>query len=226
MNIQYYKINSRKVTYAEYWRLSPGLGFFVAAIAKLFHQPINFKSGVPRIDSLVRMDSETFSGGINSLMDEKVSECLAQGLQLKFYYTIPMLGQSAGYAAAFLSLDGLITAQVMFSQSKNANTTVQVTALSLMTRLISGRYLAAGDQPKRFVSPPWVEAVSMPGRKTSEILLSHRERVSSCSADKPVPIAESELEKFIIDVNNRSVDFNVQRGVYVLMNEDEVREMK
>ena len=45
--MKYYKTDSRKISFGEYWRISTGFGFVIAWINKVFGIPMNFISGIP-----------------------------------------------------------------------------------------------------------------------------------------------------------------------------------
>jgi hypothetical protein len=109
---QYYKIDSRGITFAEYWRLASGLGFAVACVAKVLRLPLDFKTAIPRLDALTRLAApgEPELAGM-------VAECEREGLLLQFHYTVPILGITKGVASAFLDKDGRILAQLFCAKS-------------------------------------------------------------------------------------------------------------
>src|SRR5262245_13455489 len=83
---RYYKVDGQKLSYQEYWRMSPEpLSFLIAALRKLLRIPVEFKFSIPRVESLPLLDPAEIPGRVKKKWSAIIDACEDQGLQVQFY---------------------------------------------------------------------------------------------------------------------------------------------
>src|SRR5262249_47807489 len=123
--IRYYKLDGGKLSYSEYWRLSPDpLTFLIVAVRKLFFFPMQFRFGIPRSDVLQTVEEEDLPRDIARNMRAMIRGFTDEDFRLAFYYTTPTLERHRrGFAASMLSDDGLTAGLVIAAREKQASAT-------------------------------------------------------------------------------------------------------
>lgn len=212
---QYFRVDGQRLTYAEYWRMSPGFfSFAIAAAMKLVRMPIASEFAIPRIDELTFVDPKSMPPYATHALAKFVRACLDADLRPQFTYTMPSLdGSSESYSSLFLSEDGRTAAQLIFVRS----TDMEKTAIGCLTRLGDRRFLVTTDQPEALRSHPDDDMVRLVGRPPQEILARHAERLAAMtSGDRsPIRLDENSLKAMILYREQGHIDYHVSRGVYV-----------
>jgi hypothetical protein len=218
---EYYRLNGQALTYAEYWRMSPGVfAFAVAALLKLLHCPLRFTFSIPRLEALTFLEPADIPEWVRDRWQEAVEVCQDEGLRLQFCYTTPVLERGrAAYAGSFLHPEGHVAAAAI--AVRHARRT-QV-AFSCLTRLPGGRWLITSDQPAKMEPHPDDVIVRLVGADPDDVLDRHLEEVRALERP-PLRIDPGEWPRLVLEREQRHVDFHIVRGVYVPMTEEEVEQ--
>ncbi|MEI6234030.1 MAG: hypothetical protein WCT04_13325 [Planctomycetota bacterium] len=222
---QWYKLDSLKLTYAEYWRFSKSLQNFLDIIfLKWIGKRIDFKQARPKLDGLIRCDVSEF-GEKASMVKELISDTEMCGFRFQFCYKTQSLGISQVCSATLLSDDGLILAQVNFCRTQLGAITNTILSFNCVSRRKDNGTLCTIDQPKLFDLPPWDERRHMIGAQPKQIIERHRSWIRTASHEI-VPTAKEELEDLLVEFENRHLDFYITRGLFVPMKDYEVETLK
>lgn len=220
----YYKVDSRKLGYGEYWRLSKKrVGPFIRAVfKKLVGIPIDFKFGGVRIDRVIKLDPAQIPIDVTMAWRPRIIACRKAGLQLHFYYTIPTLSQHINFGIAFLNPDGRIVPQI-FCIKPLANLTKELTVtMNCVSRLNDRRTLVTMDQTKKLDPYEGSMREYMPGAPIDAILARHYARLNELNG-LPVDVhVPNTLEAFVVDQNRRFIDARIAKCAYIPMTEEEV----
>jgi hypothetical protein len=221
--MEYYRINGQALTYGEYWRLSPNaLVFAYVALRKLLRVPMRFTATVPRPDALYLLEPSQISEGIRRRWQPAVEECQDRGLRLQFCNTLPLLERErATYGASLLRTDGLVGAAIVTSIVPSKEKTV----FACLSRLANGRLLVTNDQWKKLETPPEYEHVRLPGASPEVVLDRHLEEIQR-EGRRLLQSDEATWRELVLHWSQRNFDFNLVRGVYVPMTEEEIEEIK
>jgi len=211
--MQRYIVDSRKLGYAEYWRLSSSFGgFAIAALCKLFGKRLDFKSVIQRLDHLIPIDAVKVQELALQPLQENIQALNAAGMELKFYYTIPPAGQTDGCAAVLLSPDCKVLAQVLHVYSTRPGISRSETVLGCTSWKVDGNILASTNRKQKFNVSPALETARFLNVSPGELYERHRARIENT----PVQTLDAaKLDRFVLDLAHREIDFNVARGVYV-----------
>jgi hypothetical protein len=216
--LAYYKVDSRRVSYREYWRMASGFGFLVAAWAKFFGDELPFNTGAPRLDAIVPLDEAL---AMQTPLGPLVADAEAAGLQKQFYYTIPMLGPVTGLACALLSRDNTILANAIYSRAKSGEETTAATVFSALSRLPDTRCMSTSNARRQLNAPPNIVANYLPETDVRGVLGAHGLALARKHWN-PLSIRTDEVEAVLVELNNAAIDYHVSRGVYVEMTAEEV----
>jgi hypothetical protein len=220
--IDYFKTDSRRLSYAEYWRITSSFGaFLVGAIAKLLRIPISFGHATPRTDHLVRLESTQLPPGTAEGFGRAIADCENHGLQFRFFYTIPALGPTKGVAAALLSADAQSHASLVHVRGTRS----ERTAFTVYSTLRDGTVLGTTNHKKQMEYPLEYQMVRLLDAPLGAIISCHRDRANA-QADQIVPVTDDGLEGAIVRGNNRFIDFQVERGVFVPMSQAEIERLR
>jgi len=218
----FYRVDGAKLTYAEYWRMSPNMvAFVIAAGRKLFGFPIRFRFAIPRPDRLFVVELEELPPAARRAMAPAIRWAEQGGLRLIFCHRLAVPEPNRIGAAAIL-LDENNTSCLMilfgshgrrrelrlafvsqFADDTRATTTTIMKTLEPMPGVIIERY-------------PEATPVSLYARHGE-----HLERLAAAGSI-PVPFRPDKLEQFIQCNEVKYVDFHASRGVFVPMTEDEL----
>jgi hypothetical protein len=213
-----YTVDIRRFTYAELWRIAPGLGFLLAAGHKLLGIPRTMGATVIRLDDLPLVSESELPADVASLMGPLLGAWQALGFRPAFYYTLPFLQPGRrSYAAALLSDDALAVAQVMFAEVTIGGLTRRETVANCFCAMADGTYRGATTERKRMIPAPGFEAVHLPGATPKSLYESCLREVRAAERTHPVPQSPEGLKGLIVRLNNAHVDFQASRGVYVPM---------
>jgi|GEM_PF-6718925 len=211
-----YTVDIRNLSYAELWRLAPGLAFLFAAPHRLFGIPRKVSAVVSRIDSITLVTETEVPADVAALMRQSIQDWKALGFSTAFFYTIPPARQGQrSFAAALLSADGQLVAQVMFAEVSIKGMKRHELVTNCFALLSDGSFVGATSERRRFNRPPDFKAAYLPGRPPPALYERCLQEIGNAERTYPVPQSPEGLKDLIVRINNRHVDYQVSRGVYV-----------
>ena len=146
MGVRYYKVHGGRLSFAEYWRMSPDpLSFLVAAGLKLVGG-MNFTFSIPRIDDLVELDWADLPGVARRALADPRDRFEAAGLRFAFAHELPLLEpHRVAAGAVFLAPDGRAFAAANFAKEEAAHKVV----VAAVSRFGDGRFgITTGAEKK------------------------------------------------------------------------------
>src|SRR5579864_7661757 len=86
---KYYKLDSRKVTYGEYWNITRSINVIIPWTAKLLGIPIKFASGLPYFESVrdLEVPEEEFSPRGRERLQPLMDKCLDLGFHSPRFFS-------------------------------------------------------------------------------------------------------------------------------------------
>jgi hypothetical protein len=218
----YYRVDGGQLTYAEYWRMSPGLfPFLVAAGLKFLGSPIPFTFAVPRPDRLFLVEFDELPAVARQGMKRAVHRAEAAGLELVFCHRLAVPEpHRLGAAAVFLDSTGETTMSVLFAQEG----ATRQSQLSCVSRFADESLGCTTTVRKSMEVVPGTHVERYPGADPAALLARHRDHLGRLEGEGlvPVPIAANRLADFVLACEVRYVDFHIGRGVFVPMTDDEL----
>jgi hypothetical protein len=209
-NPRYYKTEATRLSYGEVWRWGNPMTFVLFAVRKLLGWRMTGPLLVPAAVGIEHLEGKGIPASLRSSLQSTIDEAEMAGFEFLFFYSVPTVGPSTGLAAALLSEDRRAVALATVARTPP----IQDIGIGLLTKLMNGRYLATGSGGHRLKPPPVVDGMSLPGRRAFEIIAAHMARIRKRENDV-VPLAASEVESLIEELQRLQLDYNVSRGVYV-----------
>ena len=223
---RYIKVNSLKISYGEYWRLSPGpITFIFVAIARALGIRMHLASGIPYPDELVHIERNEMSLRADEQMMPQHRACTDLGFTHGFWYTVPLLGDQEGYAAVLLGPDSETVAHVIYSRVTTNEVTEEKAATVFVSRFDDGQLWGTTDQKRELDSPPNFIGSYNPRVSVKKLFDTHRDRVAKRRESSVSRIARDGLHQFVIDLSQEETDFHLKRGVYEFLDRDEFEEL-
>ncbi|HYG77158.1 MAG TPA: hypothetical protein VEK08_19295 [Planctomycetota bacterium] len=220
---QYYKTDITRLTFGELWRLAPGPAFLFAAVIKILNIKLAVPNATCRVDKLIILEPATMSKVVRPDTWKRIEECHALGFNFEFWYTVPLIG-GEGYGAVLSSPDRRTIAHVIYSRTV-ADLIQELTIHCFQSRARDGSPITTGAKKQQMMPTPGEHVIYRPGFSVAQTWDEHKDFLNRLAA-QTVPMDRAAIEQFLVDVSNRDVDFNIERGVYVPMTEAEVRELR
>jgi hypothetical protein len=214
--ITYYRVDIRRLSWGELWRITRGPGFLVALFCKAFNLHLKMGTRIPRIDDLILIDTAGLNEDMRKAFEGPLSQWKALGFREAFIYTVPVLSQGLrGAAAALLSADGLTAAQVMFAEKRTAELVRREVFSQCLSFLSDGSVAGVGSGRPRMESVPGFHWTYRTGAAPELLVRVLGEMLQDPTGPRPQPLDVAGLRTLLVRISNRAVDFQVERGVYV-----------
>jgi hypothetical protein len=218
----YYRVDGARLSYAEYWRMSPSaIAFFIAAGRKLLGVPIHFNFAIPRPDRLFLVELEELPPPARRAMAPAIRSAEQAGLRLSFCRRLAVPEPHRIGAAALLLDDENQTSQMVVFGSHGKRRELRLACVSRFP----DDTLATTTTMKKSLQPmPGFHIERYPDASPALIYAHHRGHLERLAAEGliPVPFQPEKLEDFVLLNEVRYVDFHIGRGVFVPMTEDEL----
>src|SRR5882724_2095592 len=224
--MKYYKTDSRKISFVEYWHLSRK-GFWLGWLNKLIGKQMNFIRGIPGPEPLASriITADAVPAEIRQRLDHGISDLRQAGFDQFWYYTAKLsLTGGVSYAVEGLHSSRQIVAKVIYVIFK--------TRESFVTALISGfpdGTLLAPTIKKRDFTPPRKHVVQRQPGAGAPALLELHQRALAKLASRKAPQVFNNLEAVAAfeDIFLReSYEDKIKRGIWVEMTEAEVAALR
>ena len=227
MQYTYYQFDASRLTLAELWRSCNNIfEFLIAIVCKLIRVNVAPAFGMARTDRLVRISSGAVPPFAQSRMTPLAEEAQTLGMTPGFYFTIPTVGAVEGYSHPLRDGDGRIAMAIDFVRI-SVNTVVnEKAAFYFLTKLRDGRYLVTSGSKREENGPPNHKREHLRSRPMPEVLQRHRERLAEQTA-APEPIMDdNQLELLMFQYEREILDYQIERGVFTPITENEVERLR
>ncbi|MGD9722316.1 MAG: hypothetical protein AB7O59_11255 [Pirellulales bacterium] len=218
----FYRVDIRRMTYRELRDCSPSdFAFAIQALAKFlglpFHFPFGFAHERARVLELGEV-SEQLPGELEPLL----SQCEAEGFARRFGFQVPLVGDQEGINVVLANRPRTTLCSVIHSRVGK----LQETVLVLVSRLSDGRILGTTNSKPRLLAPPGFERVHRVDATAAELIQFHAERLNKLARVTVVELDDVAQRQLLLDNAERIFAFHRARGVWVPMNEPEVRRLR
>lgn len=222
----FYKVDTRKLSLAEYWAMAPGPGFLALLLLKLLRIPLDLKMALPYPDRFIRADeSDLDRDGRRARVRRSLEALEGAGFRRFGLRRNPSIDPNGSHLAVlYQSVDDTSYATVIDAVTRRGKVTLRQTALGLVSRLSGGRYLVTSNDRKGFQAPPNVLAEVPRARKPAQLIARHAERVHEHGGAER--LLSEDLEGLVLEFERRMFDYNIERGVLVEMAPDAIDKLR
>jgi len=223
---RYYKLDSRKVTFGEYWNIVRSPTVIIPWVAKLLNIPMRFASGLPDFDSVRQLEvpEAEFSMRAFSKLQPLLDKCLALGFHSPRFFTYESMRRDLRTSFIAMVHESGATVRLMHTLAANAQPPQEKTLVVLLSELNDGTYYFTSGQRKQFITAPGIFGNRLVGASPEKMLESHLQKMAELSASNPAKPVRStaELDDMWDRYEKHSREFGMQRGIYVWMTPEEV----
>ena len=171
----HYRFDSRNVTFAEYRRLTPGLGFLIAAALKILRIPLPARMALPYPGEILVREPAELPEGVYGRLVPFIAPCEREGLRSKLFYQEPIIAPDARTLGVALLSDDRLTYGFLAEAENNTAVGIQRRIdLSLITPLSNGRMLVTGRSKQTLDTPPEMEKEVLPDAPVEKVIARHR----------------------------------------------------
>lgn len=223
---EYYKVDGRKITLREYWNIVRSWKALVPWIAARLGVPMQISTGFRQPDAVseIEIPESELSSQARAKLQPVLDQCLQLGFHSPRFYSHESLRHDVRtFFIAMLHRSGEFTLRLMYSLGSNVSPPVETFLVVLLSELSDGTFFFTSDQRPKFKNPPGILNNRLIGGSPVQLIESHRQKLAELAARNPPKHVQSAAA--LDDAWNRyeklSVDFQVNRGLYVRMTPEE-----
>jgi hypothetical protein len=173
-------------------------------------------------DSINILKAEELPGPCLNALNPLVEELEQGGARMAFYQQVRTVGNLEGYAAVLLGPENNAFIVVAWTRVWISRPGKETCACVVTSQLPDGTYFSTTNRPPTFNLPPEFKVVRWRGATPSELAQRHQQALAQ-SEVFPVSIPTAEIAKQVLLAERRRFyDWNVERGVYVPVSDDEL----
>jgi Zn-dependent protease len=224
---QFYKVDHRKITFREYWNLSPNWKGVVAWLLKILGRPISEPNVYTQPLSCKEFEvlEDQLPVEHASAMSEARKQLEALGFHSATWTHLPPLHGNVSLAAGTLLHDsGKSVARIIHSKATSGTITMEQLVTAFLSPLNDGRVLVTTDMREVFRgAPPNFVVDRRVGASLSSLHEAHVKRLAEVPAANIQLIqTTAQCDAFIDDFERQTMDFNLRRGLYVIVSPEEL----
>ena len=221
-----YKVDSTKRTFAEHWRIQwPNVGgFVIVAVSKLLGVPRPCTFGIRRPDALVLHKPTSVPRPVRESFADAIAACEERGLIFQFYSSCDAVigARIKAYSAAMLDQEGHVWATAITTAPlRGSSGRAGRAKFSCFSRLPDSTYVVTTDHLWRITPHPGDLVEYVVGAPPDVIVARHYRRIDE-PALPVLSVGEDELADLLLSREQRYVDHQVRRGVFVPMTQEEI----
>lgn len=219
----WYKINPNRFTYRELWRAARRRPwpFAKAVCRKWFNVPYRATIGFAFPETLEFVDYQQLPERPRQSLGDMILQAEKLGFRFLFCWQRSTLGETKDYSAVLLSQDESTLASAMWVTAGSPNAS---TRFALGSRG-EGRRLITSNSDHVIDGPPEIKQLHFPGKSIDEIATLHSLRIDRRGLEQIQNVTEREAVGRIIENQQCTLAFNLARGVYVPLTQEEVERL-
>lgn len=222
---KYFKLDSRKVTYREYWNIARSWKVIIPWTAKLLGVPMNFSSGLPYFETLKELEvpEEQFSERGREKLQPMIDVCRRLGFHTPVYCKFESMHGDTCTSFITMAHPSGAAARLTYSVSLKVQPPKERLQILILSELGDGTFLLSTKKRQEFLTAPGILVNRIPGASPEKIIESHLQKLAGLPLNNSPKRAASADD--VIGIWDRyekhSNDFGFQRGIYVWMNPEE-----
>ena len=223
---KYYKLDSRKVSYGEYWNIVRSVNVLIPWTAKLLNIRMNFMSGLPYFESVrdLEVPEPECLARAREKLQPMLEQCQRMGFHTPRFFTYESMRREVRTSFIALLHPSGATVRLMHTLSLKVQPPKEKLLVVLLSELRDGTYLVTSSQRKQFLSAPGIVVNRLIGASAERLLESHLQKIKELPMSNPArPVTSAEMLDDVWDrYEKKSREFGMQRGIYVWMTPEEV----
>jgi hypothetical protein len=218
----WYKTDPTRFNYRELWRLSGRglLPFARAVYRKWFKIRSPAKFGHQFRATLDLLELQALPERPRKVLGAIIVQAERHGFRFVFCHRALAIGDIAVCSAVLMSADGQTLANAIWVRTGRREE-----ASFVLGSRTESRLLLTGNHPHLFDTPPEFDVWHLPGKSVAELVAIHAERLDRLGRERVLPATEADVATRIIENQQRTLSFQLARGVHVPMTPEEVERL-
>ena len=222
---EYFRMDLGRLSWRECWQLTRSWRVLFAGFRKLTDQGVYLPGGFAfsRPLAAAQVERAELPAEVLAPLERLERACGMLGFAEPVFHLNQGRFLRSKTAGCFLrELTGETVASLLYVERASAPV-VQECHGNFFSRLQDGRLLFTSDQPAKMDTPFFVRY--LPGKAPTEVYAVHRQRLDSerTRGNPPVPVRSfEELAELHRQIESRTMDMNLRRGLCVRMSPEEV----
>ncbi len=218
--MKYYIVDSRRLSFADYWHLVSPATVLIPWAAKLFGMRINFGAPNPQPECFENLAIDPFdlTAAARQQLVPAIDALRALGFQEPLFQHLPC-PDSTGDNGAVAMLDGTrsVIAKVLWSKTMAAGVMNETLAAGLLSKVENGDWIETTNARHGFAPLPWMRTARQPGASVTQLWEVHTRRLETLSRTTPVCSLRTAAEHtaFLDELETRAFREQLARGVFV-----------
>jgi len=226
--MKYYKTESRKISFREYWHISRGTGFLIGWFNKALGIPMNFIKGIPEPQSFREkiIEAGIVPTKILTKLNYSILDLKQIGFDQFWYYTSKnSLTEGTAYGVQALHPSHKTIGKIVFASFRSRESLV----LAFVSELNDGTFRGTTNNRRQFNPPPGYVVSRQVRANAAELWELHQNKLAKLSRGNNPPRTISNLDQ-VVEFENKtslmSFEDKVTRGIWVEMTDSEVEAMR
>jgi hypothetical protein len=221
---RYYKVDSRNMTFMEYWRISSTFkGFLRGCIHKIFRLPMMLSDGIPEPTTFADRIAQKHElpPHLVAKLDAGAADFVKLGFGNICYYDAKnKLAPGETAAVNLLHESGEATVSMVAVKLPSRERMV----MSLASLLEDGKVMVTTNRPSEFDDPPGFKIERIIASPASHLWQRHAQRLAKSKVSNPPRkfSAVDAYEEFFEVLIKNIFEHYVERGLWVEMTHDEI----
>lgn len=226
---KFYKLDYRKLSFREYWNLSPNWKGIVAWLMKVLGHPLQDANVYPHPSTFkeCEVSEAQLPSEAAAAMAPACREIRGLGFHSPQWVYIPSVrGNVETIAGTFLHPSGQVIARVMYSKATSGSVSIVLVSTFLITPLKDGRQLVTTNQRPTLRVPGTSLVKRKIGAAPSVLHQLHMWRVRNLPPGAELrEVKTAEQRDLFIEQNEREAfEFHQRRGLYVALTDEQLTE--
>lgn len=227
--MKYYKTDSRKISFVEYWYISRTFsGFLVGGVNKLLNRKMNFAKGIPGQapfrDRII--EASAVPHDILGILDSAILELKTLGFHQYWYYSAKnSLTSGKAYSVQALHEGGQALGKIIFVEYRRRRNS----SLSFISQLRDKTFYSTNNNRRTFNPPPGSQGRRMRGATAAQLWESHQmnlKKLANLANPAKVMNDFDQMAEVDDDLMTRIYADRIGRGIWVEMTEAEVNALR
>jgi Zn-dependent protease len=223
---EYLKLDSRRVTFREYWNLTRSPSVIIPWVAKLLNIPIKLASGFQRVDAVQELEvaATVFSAAAREKLQPWLDQCLTLGFHSPRFFCFKTLdGDTETSFITLLHGSGECSVRLMYAVSTRGTISKSNALVAMLSELYDDTFLVTTNQRARFLTPPGITVHRLVNAHPDRLLELHQRKLAKLQVRNHAKTVSSmeELDATWNRYEKLNSDHGIRRGIFVPLKAEE-----
>ena len=227
--IQYYRTESRKLSFTEYWNMTRSWKVLFPWLFKMLRISFPLGGGLPRYPSQrdIEISEDLLPAGTRQKLQPILDECLQIGFHSPRYFHLQNTrGDVETAFIALLHSSEEAVVRIFYTLARQVHPPLETVAIGILSALENGTVCVTTSQREMMKPPPGTKIVRRVDAKPAALWAAHEALLASERRGSAVRRWQrhEQTDDFVDAYEDANWEFNIKRGVYVPMLEQDLEQ--